>query len=135
MDRGTVDAVAECRDQVVVEVEIDGAPHYLTVDQEDMPCDVERLAQCFGGDAWELWSDGKLLVFDKDGRRLFSDRFSRWKGKQPIRFFTRPKNAKFVCGRCGLTMHQWRFGWKHASGGKAGRKCCDKPVPVQVKAV
>lgn len=119
------------RGQLAVHAEINGRPVWLTVDA--LPCSVDDLAACLG-DAYMYWETAELLAFSREGRLLSPNEQAMWVDAEPIRFFRRPKKAKTMCGRCGLTLHRWHFGWKHASGGRLKRKCCDSPVAVSLES-
>ena len=41
--------------------------------------------------------------------------------------------SQFVCGRDGLTVHQWgvKGGWKHCASGSTNRSCGKRPLVVR----
>lgn len=126
MDRETITALAEVRGQHVVATFVKGRPAWLLVDK--WPCTVEDVAQSLKTGEYLEWECGELLAFNKDGALLLPD----CTAPKSIRFFKRPKKAKTICGRCGLALHIWRFGWKHSSGGGIRLDCCDKARPVSL---
>jgi hypothetical protein len=126
MNSDTIESLAAARGQHVILAEVKGKPSWLLVDK--WPCTIDDAAQSLRTDGHIEWTCGELLAFDENGALLLPDQSA----PKVIRFFKRPKRAKTICGLCGLTLHLWRFGWKHASGGAIRLDCCDKPTPVSL---
>lgn len=131
MNRHKITQLAEARGQVPVLVEVRNRPAWLTVN--GMPCEIGRLAECLKSDDYCLWECGQLLAFDRDGNWLSPRDCVDLVAMEPIRFFRRPRTAKAMCGRCGLAAHIWKFGWKHSSGGRVKRVCCDSIRVFQLR--